>query len=784
MQLLDQHLPDVVLNLRTAKDNPFEPYPHQQAAWDKLNAHFLKNRKTRGVLVVPTGGGKTALAARWLLREWVSQGGRVLWLAHRTELLLQAYSTFLMAAKWAASSPETPKERLKLILVSGEHASWGRVNGDDIVFSTVQSTRGNLGAVDQFFATATNGVFVVVDEAHHISAPSYQQVLETMKPYSGTSYLLGMTATPVRMQEADRRRLWNSLGEVVADVKREELIDKGILSVPHLEVVKTHCFFEGEFTAEERKHIERFKELGEATLKRIADSSKRNSLIVKRYQEYVARYARTIVFAVDIAHAMTLTREFREAGIRADYVASTRGAENSGVLQAYRDGSIQVLINVEMLTEGFDAPSTQTVFLTRPTGSEALLNQMIGRALRGPAAGGTRDAFIVSFLDEWKDFDIFHSRFAVTTGPVPEPRLNDRIPYERVSIPEELILEAYRLVQSRARGQLIGTFECFPERWYVWEEDTGNDLLVRRIFVLSHQIPGFNRLEELYGKGEAIPENLDQKRVERILDECFEDCPEPAPRWLDVLDLLRCWQRGQELEKCSLAEKQSLDPYHIAQEIRDLNEDQQEKWLTHRYTQDPLCQVIFRSSTAFMRDVVDAQATLRKLRMAANSIPPEVETSIPVEPSEWPAGATGYDLHVLMELVLSQPRHRLVEDEVEVKKLFYSKRALRSKWGWCSSDARICINRVLNSPDIPQLVVEFVLYHELLHAAMPNAGHNENFKRQESEFTPSEPAALEAKERALRPGNTRDAWFVLANQFLCGFDRKYTLPGDVRPRTM
>ena len=74
-----------------------------------------------------------------------------------------------------------------------------------------------------------------------------------------------------------------------------------------------------------------------------------------------------------------------------------------GKEKAYREGKVKVLVNVNILTEGVDLPQTKTVFLARPTVSTILMTQMIGRALRGEAAGGTSSAYIVSFVDNWNE---------------------------------------------------------------------------------------------------------------------------------------------------------------------------------------------------------------------------------------------------------------------------------------------------------------------------------------------------------------------------------------------
>ena len=102
------------------------------------------------------------------------------------------------------------------------------------------------------------------------------------------------------------------------------------------------------------------------------------------------------MFAVSVPHAVQLASLFRKAGIAADYVVSELRDPVTGVtvsrednerkLEEYRKGNLQVLVNVNILTEGVDLPKTRTVFLARPTVSTILMTQMVGRALRGPAA--------------------------------------------------------------------------------------------------------------------------------------------------------------------------------------------------------------------------------------------------------------------------------------------------------------------------------------------------------------------------------------------------------------
>ncbi len=378
---------DSRLTLRIdAKNDIFRPYEHQQAAWNSMSRTFDDDKKSSGIVVVPTGGGKTVIAARWLLEHHIRQGGRILWLAHRLTLLKQAQNAFIGHAHIAI-----PKKELKIIRISGEDCRWSDVSGDDDLFlSTIQSAarEENEGFVEQAIIQSHQGIYVVVDEAHHAAAPQYQRLLTKLK--NRGAKLIGLTATPVRMNDDDSKRLWNLFdANLVFEIRQRELIEKGILSAPHFETVKTQITQEQEFTDSDYDYLRRWGDLGPRVLERLAKNASRNNLIVEHYQKNSEKYGKMILFAIDTLHAKTLVHEFEKAGISSDYVDYMR-TDNEAVLNKFRSiGKPDVVTNVEILTEGFDAPKTKSIFLCRPTRSESLLAQMVGRALRGPHAGGT-----------------------------------------------------------------------------------------------------------------------------------------------------------------------------------------------------------------------------------------------------------------------------------------------------------------------------------------------------------------------------------------------------------
>ena len=266
----------------------------------------------------------------------------------------------------------------------------------------------------------------MVDEAHHSTAKTYRRVIDYVRSRVPYVKLIGLTATPFRTAEEEQGLLGkiytdgmknnvvvhNDVG-ITYQISLKDLISRRILAKPVFESYQTEEQYGQELGLEAWESIQHLDTLPEDVARQIADSALRNRLIVDTYREGQKKYGQTIIFAVNVDHAIALNALFRKEGIASDYVVSSiRDAvtgvtvsreDNERKLQAYRDGKLQVLINVNILTEGVDLPKTGTVFLARPTVSTILMTQMVGRALRGPAAGGTDTAYIVSFVDDWDE---------------------------------------------------------------------------------------------------------------------------------------------------------------------------------------------------------------------------------------------------------------------------------------------------------------------------------------------------------------------------------------------
>ncbi|MEG3970503.1 DEAD/DEAH box helicase family protein [Microcoleus sp. T2B6] len=398
--------------------NPRELYAHQNEA---IKALDQKNKSPfEGLLVLPTGGGKTLTAVHWLLRNFIDKRKKVLWIAHRHELLDQAFETLKFSAYPSLLSDT---ERFKYRVISGHPKHDRPVNiekNDDIIIASKDSLNSGLNYLTNNWVNHSDAILLVVDEAHHATAKTYRKLIDSIKQNfkdrgkADGFRMLGLTATPFRTDKSEQGLLKKVFpDDIIFSEHLRTLITRGILAEPVFENLETELDFYKELTDRDIRSIEDFDKLPQKVAERIARSSIRNKRIIDHYVENREKYKPLLVFAVDIQHAIELNGLFKKRGIKSDFVASKimdegTGAtisvkENSEKIKRFRAGQLEVLINVEMLTEGTDLPNVQTVFLTRPTTSTLLMTQMIGRALRGQKAGGTEKAYVVSFIDNWED---------------------------------------------------------------------------------------------------------------------------------------------------------------------------------------------------------------------------------------------------------------------------------------------------------------------------------------------------------------------------------------------
>jgi superfamily II DNA or RNA helicase len=747
--------------------DPRRPHSYQLEAWDRLSAHLAESESTgrfRGLLVMPTGSGKTYTAAHWLLRTIVARGGKVLWLAHRQELLNQAAASFCRLARIVPT-----RERLRVRIVSRDHCATSQIDpGDDILVCSIGSLA-RRPDITKMLLDDPEERFVVIDEAHHAPMKSYRDIIEELAKRPRGN-LLGLTATPTRTVERERPILGKLFdGRVLLDVPIKDLIERKILSRPIPVRVETDANVEQGITEADLDHLTQFNELSEEWLDRIAHLSARNQIIVQHYITNRARYGKTLMFAINVPHAALLAEELKRRDVSADYVASYRpdGTEsnNAEVIQSFREpGGLEVLVNVQILTEGVDLPAVEAVFLTRPTSSEILLRQMIGRGMRGPAAGGTDKVYLVSFEDHWEQFREWQGQLSLVPDIVGAAGGEEGKPPPSVStpagiaeaLPWELIRAYAAQIASSGRGYEANVFEAVHHGWFVLERVVDGQDVGQHIAVYEHQRPSWNALlAHLSAMGSAELAGLSEAAE---FDQFFYDCDSPKPALHEVRQMLEHFRAGGERPEYHAYPERSLcDPYNVASEIwtADLGERKKGELLEQRHT--ALARAIYPTLREYRSAVEDALYELAHPEDANRNV-----LGIPVfepRPEDQLTAGPGqcHELERLMPEVLavgakllglaSLPHEGPVEWSRRLIKGWYGK----ANW---EPDARpghgkIRINCLLDSPGIGREVIQFLLWHEYLHLHLLG-GHTPQFRELERKW----PGMIEA-DRVLDNLNER-----------------------------
>ena len=309
------------------------------------------------LLVAPTGSGKTVIAAE-IIRAYQAQGKRVVFVAHRREIVHQTRDHLaefgIDAGIILADHPTDPDALVQVCSIQTLHARCIR-------------GRQEIPAAD----------LLIIDEAHHARAGTYRLLIEKYP----NAKIIGLTATPCR---GDGRGLGNVFEVMLECPQVQDLIDQGHLvatkvfapSTPDLTGVKTRM---GDYV--ESQLAERVN-----TAELVGD-------IVSEWHRLAER-RKTVIFASGVAHSRHLEDEFRKSGVRVTHLdGTTDKRERDEILRRLDRGEIEVVCNAMVLVEGWDMPCVSCCVLARPTKSLGLFRQMVGRVLR--PAPGKADALVL-----------------------------------------------------------------------------------------------------------------------------------------------------------------------------------------------------------------------------------------------------------------------------------------------------------------------------------------------------------------------------------------------------
>lgn len=337
---------------------------HQVAALKSLD-EMRSNSETIALLYHATGTGKTVTAVMDAKRC----GGRTLFLAHTQELVNQAAETF---------------HKLWPSVTVGRYIESMKQPNAHVVCGSVQSVALHL---DSFKDDAFE--YLVVDEAHHAAADTYQKVLSYFKP----AFTLGLTATPERMDDQSILEIFKNTAHKL-DI--QTAVEIGEL-VP-IRCIRIHT------------NIDLSKVRFNSVQYNIRDLEskiyvpERNRLIVDTWLQYV-RGKRTVVFCASVKHAEQIAEMFRDQGIQASAASgSMKQLERKEFQDKFVNREIQVLCACDLLNEGWDCPEIEVLFMARPTMSKTLYTQQLGRGMR--LYEGKESLMVFDFVDNASQYNM------------------------------------------------------------------------------------------------------------------------------------------------------------------------------------------------------------------------------------------------------------------------------------------------------------------------------------------------------------------------------------------
>lgn len=366
----------------------------------------------RGLLYLPTGAGKTRVTTEsivGMLRD-EELASPMLWIAQSEELCEQAIVSWTEV--WRAIGDKRPLELTRY---------WGDYEADESLqeLQVVVATDAKLASMIDRGSHAhrwlQDAKLVVVDEAHTAGSPTYTKILTWLgivRDARGARTdrpLLGLTATPYRgTNEAVNRQFVARFGERRLNALDEEdpigqLRAKQVLSsVEHQlldGIIVTDSPTEGLHGGQA------WDDVSGAILAKLGDNLDRTQQLVDHIMRQDPDWP-ILVFTPSVVSAHVTAALIRSLGRSAEAVdGQMRGQERRRKVDEFKSGETKVLVNCDLLSQGFDAPKVRALYIARPTFSPNRYVQMVGRGLRGPLNGGTQECLVVNMVDTFTQFD-------------------------------------------------------------------------------------------------------------------------------------------------------------------------------------------------------------------------------------------------------------------------------------------------------------------------------------------------------------------------------------------
>lgn len=411
------------------------PFPYQEEILEELQAQREIHKRYKNLVVAATGTGKTVISAFDYKRyKNKNKSAKLLFIAHRKEILLQARATFQGVLRdnnfgelWVDS----------IVPDSNEY-----------VFASIQTLQNNI---DTLNLSSDYYDFIIIDEVHHIAANSYRPVLQKFYP----QILLGLTATPERMDNAN---ILNDFCDVIAaEVRLPEALNRKLL-----------CPFQY-FGISDNVNLENIKwqngRYAPSELTDVFNTYSRVADIISKCNEYLTNMhdVTALCFCVTQEHAKYMSENFNKAGLNSEYLISGRNDLRNSIKSKLLKKEINYLFVVDIFNEGVDIPEIDTVLFLRPTESLTVFLQQLGRGLR--FADNKECLSVLDFVGNARDEYDFEGKFRSLVGKITHS-IKDEIENEFPHLPlgcsimlekkaKEHILNNIKKATSINRGKLI-----------------------------------------------------------------------------------------------------------------------------------------------------------------------------------------------------------------------------------------------------------------------------------------------------------------------------------------
>ena len=368
------------------------PHHFQLEILEKLEVERTVHHRHRNLVVAATGTGKTVISAFDFNQFRKSNpNARLLFLAHRKEILEQALGTFRGILK---------ENNLGELWVDGLQPAIY-----DHVFASIQTLNSRL---DQIELGPNHFDFIVIDECHHLTASSYRGIIQYFCP----KVLLGLTATPERMDGGDIKEDFHQ--RIAAEIRLPEALNRKLL-----------CPFQY-FGITDNVDLRQVKwEKGRYVISELSRVYTGNDLRVRdillALDKYTKDYmdVRALGFCVSIEHAKFMADKFNAAGLHANYLVSSNATEREEIRHQFKHKAINYLFVVDIFNEGVDIPEIDTVLFLRPTESLTIFLQQLGRGLR--LSEGKECLTVLDFVGNSRPEYNFENKFRALVGKTNTP---------------------------------------------------------------------------------------------------------------------------------------------------------------------------------------------------------------------------------------------------------------------------------------------------------------------------------------------------------------------------